>query len=77
MIKVLLFSYLQEAAGAGQLEIDSEQLTVLQLKEKLNKEYELTNLQQVMVAINEEYATDEQIIASGDTVALIPPVSGG
>jgi molybdopterin converting factor small subunit len=30
-----------------------------------------------MVAINEEYANEEDTIQSGDVVALIPPVSGG
>jgi molybdopterin synthase sulfur carrier subunit len=30
-----------------------------------------------MVAVNEEYAEPDDVIKSGDTVALIPPVSGG
>jgi sulfur-carrier protein len=30
-----------------------------------------------MVAINEEYANEDDKIKSGDIVALIPPVSGG
>lgn len=30
-----------------------------------------------MVAINEEYANENDIIQTGDTVAMIPPVSGG
>jgi molybdopterin converting factor subunit 1 len=29
------------------------------------------------VAINEEFAPDDQELREGDTVALIPPVSGG
>ena len=32
---------------------------------------------QFSMAINMEYATDEQFIKNDDTVALIPPVSGG
>ena len=77
MIKVLLFSYLQESAGTGQIEMQEEKLTIAQLKEKLAREYNLANLQQVMVAVNEEYATEDQVIVTGDTVAFIPPVSGG
>ena len=30
-----------------------------------------------MIAVNEEYALDEQVINKGDVIALIPPVSGG
>ncbi len=35
------------------------------------------NFDSVMVAVNEEYASAEQILKEGDTVAIIPPVSGG
>ena len=31
----------------------------------------------VVAAINEEYSDHDQIVSHGDTVALIPPVSGG
>jgi sulfur-carrier protein len=29
------------------------------------------------LAVNEEYVTDTLLLKSGDTVALIPPISGG
>ena len=31
----------------------------------------------ILVAVNEEYAEKNQPLSSGDSVALIPPVSGG
>jgi molybdopterin synthase sulfur carrier subunit len=31
----------------------------------------------VMVSINEEFATNDDIIHDGETIAFIPPVSGG
>ena len=34
-------------------------------------------LPSIAVAVNEKYATLDQILQDGDTVALIPPVSGG
>ena len=32
---------------------------------------------EILVAVNEEYASKDQRLSSGDCVALIPPVSGG
>ena len=29
------------------------------------------------IAVEEEYASDDRVIAGGETVAVIPPVSGG
>lgn len=77
MIKILLFAYLQEKAGKGQLVIELDQITVSQLKQYLYSMYKLPKLDQVLTAINEEYAEDADVVRSGDTVALIPPVSGG
>jgi molybdopterin converting factor subunit 1 len=31
----------------------------------------------ILVAVNDEYAEKDQPLSSGDSVALIPPVSGG
>lgn len=77
MIQVMLFSYLQEEYGAEKLSINREELTVAELKTLLQEEFHLTRLNHVMVAINEEFAVDDQLIKAGDTVACIPPVSGG
>ena len=77
MITILLFSFLQEAYGKEKLVIDKEKLTVSELKELLSNEYGLPNMHQVMIAVNEEFANDTILIKSGDTVACIPPVSGG
>lgn len=77
MIKVLLFAELQERIGKTSLEIPMEETNVQQLKEKLESDYPELQLTGVMTAINEAYAKDEDVISAGDTVALIPPVSGG
>ncbi|MFS0824187.1 molybdopterin converting factor subunit 1 [Bacillus sp. 1P02SD] len=77
MITVLFFAHLQEMAGTERLSIHADQITISSLKEKLANENGLKNLDQIMFAINEEYALDDDIVKAGDTVALIPPVSGG
>ncbi|MCR8850927.1 molybdopterin converting factor subunit 1 [Rossellomorea sp. SC111] len=77
MIKVFLFAHLQERAGRQEVTIDQGELTVKELKERLMDDYHLPSLDGVMVAVNEQYSVEDEVISSGDVVALIPPVSGG
>ncbi|EOP49989.1 molybdopterin converting factor subunit 1 [Bacillus cereus] len=77
MIRVLLFANLQEEAGTSELQIEKENITVAELKGIVAKEYNIPVSAPIMVAINEEYANEDDTIQSGDVVALIPPVSGG
>jgi len=78
MIKILLFAHLQEYFGKNELEINTEfPLTISELKEILQRDYSFPDLKAVMIAVNEEYALADMLVNSGDTVALIPPVSGG
>ncbi|CAG9611239.1 Molybdopterin synthase sulfur carrier subunit [Bacillus rhizoplanae] len=78
MITILLFANLREEVGSDQLLIiEKKEIRVHQLKEWLKDSYRLQSLDQVMTAINEEFAIDEDIVKDEDTVAFIPPVSGG
>ncbi|ABY45706.1 molybdopterin converting factor subunit 1 [Bacillus mycoides] len=77
MIRVLLFANLQEEAGTSELQIEKEDITVAELKDIVAKEYNVPVSAPIMVAINEEYANEDDTIHTGDVVALIPPVSGG
>ncbi|MED4839042.1 molybdopterin converting factor subunit 1 [Weizmannia sp. CD-2023] len=76
MIKVLLFAHLKEQAGRSEMDINCEKMTVAELRQAL-AEKGILHQDAVMVAVNEEFARDEEMVHSGDTVALIPPVSGG
>ncbi|MED0962110.1 molybdopterin converting factor subunit 1 [Bacillus cereus] len=77
MIDVLLFANLQEEASKSTLQIDCENITVAEVKDILIKKYNVVISNEIMVAINEEYANEDDIIQTGDVVAMIPPVSGG
>lgn len=77
MVEVLLFAQLQEEVGKDKIYLDIKESTVKDLKQKLQSDYKLSQLEQSMVAVNEAYALEGDIIQSGDTVAIIPPVSGG
>lgn len=77
MINVLLFADLQEAVGSEEVKVEAEGLSVSELRTKLKSSYDLTNLDNAMTAVNEEYSDEDTMLKSGDTVAFIPPVSGG
>ncbi|MGN8645283.1 molybdopterin converting factor subunit 1 [Gracilibacillus sp. HCP3S3_G5_1] len=77
MVEVLLFAQLQEEVGKDKIYLDIKESTVKDLKQKLQSDYKLSQLEQSMVAVNEAYALEGDIIQPGDTVAIIPPVSGG
>lgn len=74
---ILLFAQLREVMGSSALELDIKALTVSELLEHLAECYPQMPLQHVMVAVNEELAGSDDLIQPGDTVALLPPVSGG
>ncbi|HLS60770.1 MAG TPA: molybdopterin converting factor subunit 1 [Virgibacillus sp.] len=77
MIKVLLFAQLQEEVGQNELDLEFGPATVTELKQELIDKYKGLQLDEAMIAINEKYAKSDDIVTPGDTVAVIPPISGG
>jgi len=77
VINILLFAHLQEAIGQSELKVDLADMTVGQIKEWMENQYPQLSLQHMMTAVNEEFATDTMIVRAGDTIAFIPPISGG
>ncbi|MFB5661464.1 molybdopterin converting factor subunit 1 [Alteribacillus sp. HJP-4] len=77
MIKILFFASLQEKVGREALEADKAGLSIAELKSWLEEEFKLASLANTMTAVNESYTEEDVLLKDGDTVALIPPVSGG
>ena len=76
MNKVLFFAHLRDAVGQESIEYNANGITVLDLKQQISEKYDL-KVDNVMVSINEEFAANDDIIQDGETIAFIPPVSGG
>lgn len=78
MIRVRLFAALREAAGASEVEVEGRD--VAQLVEDLSSRYgpRFGKIAQVSsFVVNGERASRSTILADGDEVAFLPPVSGG
>lgn len=78
-LKILAFGITKDIFGASEKELEvQDDLNVIQLKEILEKNFpQLIKLKSYFIAVNEEYAEDDQIIVNTDEIAVIPPVSGG
>ncbi|MBM7841133.1 molybdopterin synthase sulfur carrier subunit [Alkalihalobacillus xiaoxiensis] len=78
MITILLFARMEEEVGSSKIEANVSGKTIADLKSWMQATYSLEKeLTQCMTAINEEFATDADVIKENDVVAFIPPVSGG
>ncbi|MGO9898473.1 MAG: molybdenum cofactor biosynthesis protein [Solirubrobacteraceae bacterium] len=74
-VHVRLFAMLRERAGAGEVALElPDGASVAQALEALRW---LTDGIPVVMAVNREYAEPTLMLARGDELALIPPVSGG
>jgi sulfur-carrier protein len=77
MNKILFFAHLRDVVGKDYVEMDVKGQTVAQFKQTIAEMYAIQNFDQVMTAINEEFSANDDRIQEGDTIAFIPPVSGG
>jgi len=80
MIQILLFASLAQQAGTQQVSIDDIEFpaSVKEIRMKLqDKVGNLKGIENSFVAVNEEYVELTDQVREGDTVAFIPPVSGG
>jgi molybdopterin synthase sulfur carrier subunit len=80
-IKLLYFAAVRELVGKDEEEIDlpPSVSTIGQLAAHLPTVHAALagRLSSVRLARNETFATNDEVLAEGDVVALIPPVAGG
>ncbi len=79
-IRVVCFGVLRELVGVQQREVEvGPGATVGELldvcRAETSKQSEVWT--SLAVAVNQEYASRSAVLAEGDEVALLPPVSGG
>ena len=78
-IEALFFGMSRDLVGQSPItfELDAG-LTVKMFREILVKNYpRLSEIDSFAIAVNESYAEDTLFLTDKDTVAIIPPVSGG
>jgi molybdopterin synthase catalytic subunit len=74
-VTVRLFAMLRERAGARELTLElPDGASVRDALEQLG---DLAAGLPLVMAVNREYAPEDQVLGAGDELALIPPVSGG
>ena len=78
-VNILAFGIVKDIFSKSIIEVDvNDTATVAILKTQLEEKYpRLKQLSSYMVAVNNEYAGQEQLIDTRDEIAIIPPVSGG
>lgn len=79
-VRVRLFARAKDLVAASSVTLDLPHgATVGQLRRRLAEEQPALAalLQRSALAVNDEFAEDETILAAGADVALLPPVSGG
>jgi MoaE-MoaD fusion protein len=74
-VTVRLFAMLRERAGAGEVVLDLPEGA--RVRDALASLSGLAEGIPLVMAVNREYADEEQVLDAGDELALIPPVSGG
>jgi molybdopterin synthase sulfur carrier subunit len=78
-INVLAFGIAKEIFGGLVVDVElPEKSTTRSLRRTLEERYpRLRQLASYMIAVNNEYASEDGLLTERDEIAIIPPVSGG
>lgn len=73
-----VFGVARDIMGGGEVPLPDSVQNVGELKALLQNRYpKLKDLNSLLIAVNQKYASDEVSITETDEIAVIPPVSGG
>lgn len=76
--RIKTFGITREILGGKEAVVEVAGTSVQELRAVLYRNYPgLKGLRSLMIAVNNEYAGDDDLLAETDEIALIPPVSGG
>lgn len=79
-IRVMLFGAVREAADSPEIAVQLEAgAKVSDLRAELSRRYPIVERygKQLRIAVNREFAGENDVLNDGDETALLPPVSGG
>jgi len=78
-VRVLFFAGLRERAGSGSIDLEGllPGATVRDVRRAVEERCPALASVPAAAAVNLEYAPPERVVADGDEVAFLPPVSGG
>ena len=77
-IKILYFAQLADLAGKAEEVREFSSITVIELYKQLAQEYQLPHkFSQLQVAINHELCAHKKELNDGDSIAFLPPMTGG
>ena len=78
-MNILAFGIAREIVGGSNIQVVVDKdISAESLKSLLKQTYPpLQKLRSFMLAVNNKYAEDDQVILISDEIAIIPPVSGG
>ena len=78
MPKILYFAQLADLAGKAEEVREFSSITVMELYKQLAQEYQLPHkFSQLQVAINHELCAHKKELNDGDSIAFLPPMTGG
>ena len=75
-MKVLVFGILQDVCKTDCLEID-ERSNIAELKYLLEEKFPALKEHPYAVAVNQRWSASDTVLKADDTLALLPPFSGG
>lgn len=78
IIQLKAFGICKDILGGREVRFEFAGQDVAQLRKELTLRFpEIEKLNALLIAVNETYAENDLVLSESDTVALIPPVSGG